>query len=319
MYIALRFILLWTTHLIKHGMALSQVPRIYLYGVVGLKKAENQSSEGQFYGFAKSHSLLRWLDPTMETAKHAYGARFLELDPTRSDPTPGQRLLTLDYSSTTCDISFPDMSIYLSDRAHFDTELLSVTVQLPHIGINMDIKLAFDEPYHLPYIVHVMADGSLAKSLPPGFHQNAYLLAIGSHDPVTISDTLSAFVACQVPHVINPVVMWLVKRNNHPRTNIEEQRQMFNQVQFVPVEVPTIPTPVACSAVTSLTKPDCPEHVGQMVRNPFHAEFKFAHFENYDKMYSTGTWSYPVATHLLPAGDLILPIRSTYKVKSTET
>jgi hypothetical protein len=94
---------------------------------------------------------------------------------------------------------------------------------------------------------------------------------------------------------------------------------MFNQVRFVPVEIPTMPTPVACRAVTPLTKLDCTEHVGQMVRNPFHVKFKFAHFENYDKMYSTGTWKYPVAKHLLHAGALILQICSTYKVKSTET
>jgi hypothetical protein len=134
-----------------------------------------------------------------------------------------------------------------------------------------------------------MANGSLAKSLPSEFRQNAYILAIGSHDPVTLSDTLSAFAACQVPHVINPVVMWLVKRNNHPRTDIKEQRHMFNQVHFTPAEVPMMPTPVACRAVTSLTKPDRPEHVAQMVHNPFLAEFKFAHFENYDKLYPTDT------------------------------
>jgi hypothetical protein len=108
------------------------------------------------------------------------------------------------------------MSIDLGDRAHFDMEPISVTVQLPPIGVNLDIKLAFNKAYHLPYIVHSMTDGSLAKSLPPGFRRNAYIMAIVSHDPITLSDTLTAFTTCQVPHVINPVVMELVKRNTPP-------------------------------------------------------------------------------------------------------
>jgi hypothetical protein len=107
------------------------------------------------------------------------------------------------------------------------------------------INLDFDEAYHLPYIVHAMADGSIAKSLPSRFRQNSYILAISSHAPVTLSDTFSAFVACQVPHVIKPVVMWLVKWNTYPCTDIEEQRKMLNQVQFVPLEFPMMPTPAA--------------------------------------------------------------------------
>jgi hypothetical protein len=83
-------------------------------------------------------------------------------------------------------------------------------------------------------------------------------------------------------------------------------------------EEPTL-APITCRAVASLKKPDCPEQVGQMVRSPFKMDFKFAHFENYDKMYQTGIWSYPVARGLLPSDAFLLPIRSTYAVKSTET
>jgi hypothetical protein len=94
---------------------------------------------------------------------------------------------------------------------------------------------------------------------------------------------------------------------------------MFNQVRYAPVaEEPAI-NPIACRAVTSLKKPDCPEHVGQMVRSPFKMDFKFAHFENYDKMNQTGTWSYPVARSLLPSNAVNLPIHYTYSIKSTET
>jgi hypothetical protein len=94
---------------------------------------------------------------------------------------------------------------------------------------------------------------------------------------------------------------------------------MFNQIRFAPINLDTMPDPVACRAVTSLHKPERPEHVGQMVRSPFRSDFKLTHFENYDKMYQIGTWSYPVDNALLPSNAVILPIRSTYAVKSTET
>jgi hypothetical protein len=45
----------------------------------------------------------------------------------------------------------------------------------------------------------------------------------------------------------------------------------------------------------------------------------FAHFENYDKIYSTGTWSYHMAKSIIHSDALLLPIRSTYNFKLTET
>jgi hypothetical protein len=94
---------------------------------------------------------------------------------------------------------------------------------------------------------------------------------------------------------------------------------MFKQINFAPGDTYPIPEPVECRAIISLTNPECSEHAGQMVRSPFCAEFKFAHFENYDKMYQTCTWSYPVANILLPVESMTLHMRSTYSGKSTTT
>jgi hypothetical protein len=74
-----------------------------------------------------------------------------------------------------------------------------------------------------------------------------------------------------------------------------------------------------CHTVTSLIKPDCPAHIGQMMKSPLKAEFKGAHFENYDKMYSTGTWSFPVLRYLIPAAAVLLAILPEYAVESTST
>jgi hypothetical protein len=51
-----------------------------------LKKFQDRATEGLFYGFAKTRSLLRWLDPATYHVKHAHGARFLEYDPLCIDP-----------------------------------------------------------------------------------------------------------------------------------------------------------------------------------------------------------------------------------------
>jgi hypothetical protein len=56
-----------------------------------------------------------------------------------------------------------------------------------------------------------------------------------------------------------------------------------------------------------------------MMRSPFKADFQGAHFENYEKMYGTGTWSSPVLRSLLPSDALLLPIRPVYAVKLMST
>jgi hypothetical protein len=168
-------------------------------------------------------------------------------------------------------------------------------------------------------LISTTPTGLLARSLPPNFRRSIHILVIGAHDPVTIPDVLEAFCSSQVSNAVAQVDLWVVKRKKGRRTHIEEQRTMFNQVHYAPVAEEHSLAPVACHAVTSLKKPDCPAHVGQMVGSPFKVDFKFAHFENYDKMNQTGTWSYPVARRLLPSDVVILPIRSNYAVKSTET
>jgi hypothetical protein len=81
-----------------------------------------------------------------------------------------------------------------------------------------------------------------------------------------------------VPSAVAQVDLWIAKGNNLPRTDLEEQRMMFNQVRFSPVAIYPIPDPVARPAVKSLHKPEFPEHVGQMVRSPFRFDFNLAHF-----------------------------------------
>jgi hypothetical protein len=49
-------------------------------------------------------------------------------------PTIGHHFLALDPASKTCDLEYPVLNIDLGDRAHFDTEPIQVTVNMPPIG-----------------------------------------------------------------------------------------------------------------------------------------------------------------------------------------
>jgi hypothetical protein len=204
---------------------------------------------------------------------------------------------------------------------HFETEPIVVTVTLPPIGTSLGITLAFDDDYCLCYLASCDAYSLFLQALPPYYLRNIYILTVNNSDPVTVDGTLASLKSCQVLHAMSPIELGIIKRNSHHRTALEEQRAMFNQVRFAPVTVPDHPIPiepVACRAITAGIKPDTPAHLGDMLKSPYKAEFKAAHFENYDKMYRTGTWSAPVIRSLLPPDAVILPPRSVYAVKPSE-
>jgi hypothetical protein len=141
------------------------------------------------------------------------------------------------------------------------------------------------------------------------------VLVIEGFDPITVDDVITAFKSSQSSNTVMSIHVWIVNRNSAIRTDIEKQRMMCDQIHFVPI----LPEAVACRAVTSLLKPDCPDHNGQMMKTHFKVECKGANFENYDKIYSTGTWSFPVRGLLVPDGAVILPIHPAYSAKSTLT
>jgi hypothetical protein len=194
-------------------------------------------------------------------------------------------------------------------------------VTLPSVGTSLGITLAFDDDYCLCYLASCDADSLFLQALPPYYGRNIYILTVNDSDPVTVDDTLAALKSCQVLHAMPRIELGIVKRNSHQRTALKEQRAMFNQVRFASVTVPSLPIPiepVACRAVTAGIKPDTPAHLGDILKSPYKAELKAAHFENYNKMYRTGTWSAPVLRSHLPPDDVILPPRSLYAVKPSE-
>jgi hypothetical protein len=249
------------------------------------KKSEERAIDGKFYGFTKTCSLLNFLDVAKYNANHAHGAHFLDIDLLHPNPPIYQQVLSLDPASKKYDFRWPLLTIDLGDHAHFGTAPMQVSVDPPLIGLPLESNLSFYDSYHLPLLVSTSSDEVFAQSLPPNFRRSIYILAIIVHDPVSVAEVLEAFRSSQVPNAIAQADLWIFKCNTHPHTDLEEQRTMFNQVRFAPVDIYPMPNPVECRAVTSLQKPEFPEYVGQMVRSPFCYDFKHTHFGNYDKMY----------------------------------
>jgi hypothetical protein len=194
------------------------------------------------------------------------------------------------------------VTIDLGDCAHLETEPVAIQLPILPVATALNMELAFDETYHLPYIVSVEQDSDFGRAFPP-------ILVIDDHG---IDGVLADLTSKKSANAVVSIEMWIVKRNSNICTDIEEQNMMYDQVRFVLVSVPSLSEPVACRAIASLHKAYCPKHIGQMIKSPFKADLKGAHFENYDKMYSTGTWSYPLLRSLSPPEAVLLPIRSAY-------
>jgi hypothetical protein len=53
--------------------------------------------------------------------------------------------------------------------------------------------MAFDEVYHLPYIVRVDQDAALGCAFPTNVRNNVYILAITEDDPRYAAEVLADF------------------------------------------------------------------------------------------------------------------------------
>jgi hypothetical protein len=117
----------------------------------------------------------------------------------------------------------------------------------------------------------VNQDIAFGLAFPLHFRRNACVLVIEAFNPIMVDDVLTVSNSCQYANAVMPIQVWIVKRNSASRVGFEEQWMMFDLVFF---SVTIIPETVACQAVISPLKPDCPDHIGQIMKSPFKDEFK---------------------------------------------
>ena len=85
---------------------------------------------------------------------------------------------------------------------------------------------------------------------------------------------------------------------------------MFNQVCLLPHKEDITPIPliaaVGCNVISSPMKPPNPNHIGDIYSCNFKNDWKATHFDNYDKIFHTGTWSAPMILAQAPTGVTLL-------------
>jgi hypothetical protein len=293
------------------------------------KKTDSKVQRGYFMGFTKSRLLIRWLDPSTDTIKHACAVRFDEHDVPLSStntPSPGSLLLRDDPSIT---IPQPTTEIDITNSPHLDSNIFSLTFTLPPLGQYLGCQLSTCLYNNLPYFSSFTKGTQLAQLFSSyGSHNTTYwILSINNKEFSHAPSVVNYIRSIQNPNTTTPVTGFFAKRNSSTtRSNFEEHRALFNQIRLTitPSKDSTssdstpIPVPLGFTTLVSPTRPIAPDHIGQLQNKPFYSDWKSSLFKNYDKMLTAGTWSAPILRSSVPSTKKILRNRVTFKVKDTD-
>jgi hypothetical protein len=293
------------------------------------KKTDSKVHRGYFMGFTKSRLLIRWLDPTTDTVKHACAVRFDKHDVPLSSsdhPSPGSLLLRNDASIK---IQQPPTEIDISDLPHFDSTIFSLTILLPPIGQYLGCQLCTCLYHNLPYLSSFTKGTHLSQLFSShGPHNTTYwILSLNNKEFSHAPSVVTYIRSIQQQNTTTPITGFFAKRNSStPRSTFEENRALFNQIHLTislikePLSYhPTsIPVPIRFTTVVSPTQPIAPAHIGQLQQNPFYSDWKSSLLQNYDKLLTAGTWSAPILRSSVPPNKSILCNRVTFKVKDTD-
>jgi hypothetical protein len=293
------------------------------------KKSESRVYRGYFMGFTKSWLLIRWLDPTTNTVKHACAIRFDEHNITLTStdtPSPGTLLLQVDPPTT---IPSPEITIDIADHLYLESPIFSLSITLPPLGLLLGCDLG-TYPYHnLPYISHFTKGSHLAQLFSPYgvYNSTFWILSLHSKEFSQAPSVASYVRSLQQQHTSTIITGYFAKRKPPTRSTFEENRAIFNQIKLSNLSVqPTaspcnsipIPVPMGMTVVITPVCPIAPNHIGKIHNNPYYADWKSSLFKNDDKMLSSGTWSAPMLRSTVPPNKTVLQNRVTFKVKDTD-
>jgi hypothetical protein len=256
------------------------------------KKSESRVHRGYFMGFTKSRLLIRWLDPTTNTIKHACAIRFDEhnIPLTSTDtPSPGTLLLQVDPPTT---IPSPEITIDIMDHPYLESAIFSLSITLPPLGLLLGCDLGTCPYHNLPYISHFTKGSHLAELFSPygGYNSTFWILSLHSKE------------FSQAPSIASYV-----------HSLQQQHTSTASSCTLLP-----IPVPMGMTVIVTPIRPIAPNHIGELHNNPFYADWKSSLFKNYDNMLSSGTWSAPMLRSTVPPNKQVLQNRVTFKVKDTD-
>jgi hypothetical protein len=279
-------------------------------------------------GFTKSRLLIRWLDPSTNTVKHAYAVQFDEFHTpiTPTDPIPPGRLLLTSPEPNITHI--PNCSIDTQSTPLLGSPIFSTKLRLPPAGHSIGCTITTCTYNNLPYIATFHRGTSLAQTLLAhgSYNSTFWILSINHTEFTTASSVVQLLQHLQQPSHTTFVECYLAKRTAPTRSSLAETRAMFNQIRLTYNREPTshdtsplpIIVPVGMRVLSLPSRPTAPSHFGQLSTDPFRNEWLEALFDNYDKMARTGTWSAPILHSDLPITQQILRPRVSFRVKDTD-
>lgn len=152
-------------------------------------------------------------------------------------------------------------------------------------------------------------------------------LSINSREFITASKVISYLRSIQHPSNTIYVPAIFARHIASQRTSLANNRAMFNQIKLLTTPNTTtdlstpdpIVVPVGLKVVSSQVCPDTPSHFGATFNSPFASDWRDAHFQNYNKMLASGTFSALILCSSVPLHKTILRPRVTCKVKDTST
>jgi hypothetical protein len=217
----------------------------------------------------------------------------------------------------------------LTDNPHLDSPVFHLNITLTPIGQSLGYELGTCLYNNLPYISRLTKGSHLAQLFScHGTHNSTFWILSLHSKEFSQAPSVASFVrSLQQLHTTTIITGYFAKCKPATRTNIEENRAIFNQIRLsnISTQPPSsncdyipLPVPMGMFFVVTPTRPLAPNHFGELNNNPFYADWKSAFFKNYDKMLSSGTWSAPMLHSDVPSDETILQNHVTFKVKDTD-
>ena len=283
------------------------------------KKLDDRVEKGYFMGYTTTRSIIKWWDPISNNVYFCTSAKFVEHDYKSPDGSTAPGCL-LQQNKRLLRNTIPTISIDISNHPLFDSTPIELSINLPPKGHSLGIELLYCDYNNMSYIYKSLPNQPFWTQLPSTLRHNVWILSIDTKQPITKEQVISDFRSLQTSSTTN-IKLILAKRTAPTRTNYEKNRALFHKIRFVLMDDKNpiiLPVPIAKKVIMLPYKPSTPEHIGEMIKDPLRAEWTDSVFENYEKMWITGTFSKTFLRSTIPSDTKIICPRLAFKVKLTE-
>ena len=140
---------------------------------------------------------------------------------------------------------------------------------------------------------------------------NVWFLSIDRKQPTTLQQVVESISSQKLTRKCNNVhVITSCRDKNTPRTNLQENRSIFNQIRHI--------QEIGETLISLPTKPSTPYHIGYVVNIPLRFDWYYSIFFNDEKMEKSTTSSAPFLLSSLSSDTKIIRPMIYFRVKITD-